>query len=396
MDAEASVSVDQAVEEDAGADGELVGEGEEEHESRMGVDEEQQRQQASSQQPPTPVWSAATRKRRLKQQNARRAAAAAVRRVPPRRPATPANLVLAIAATDLNGDCSYRPTKKDEELEELEALRKMLTGGTDAAGGATSGGGGGGGKGTAEGGSSMRRTRPLYGLDVRTAAAASWNSAAYKRAPYSLRGIRPMVGLSLNDPWGADIVSTCERLDLEPSSSYATSGLSRLDDGLYDSVASLHSRRARESLASQSTLSAALRSRKDWDGTPLRYVPAALKGLSPVTPEAWARDQHVHLTAARRRDRQRLSNEASRDELAKRSRLRRGLIKVAEEEADTDAPPPTEEAVPLHLMADGGRWAAGEQGSRSRSTATSGGYDYRSRRTAVDFGQVGAAAMGRV
>ena len=33
---------------------------------------------------------------------------------------------------------------------------------------------------------------------------------------------------------------------------------------------------------------------KNWDGTTMRYVPYALRGLKPVTNEPWARDEAVY------------------------------------------------------------------------------------------------------
>ena len=36
-----------------------------------------------------------------------------------------------------------------------------------------------------------------------------------------------------------------------------------------------------------------MRDRPEWDSTPWHYVPPALKGVIPVTPEPWARDQKL-------------------------------------------------------------------------------------------------------
>ena len=33
---------------------------------------------------------------------------------------------------------------------------------------------------------------------------------------------------------------------------------------------------------------------KNWDGSTMRYVPYALRGLKPVTNEPWARDEAVY------------------------------------------------------------------------------------------------------
>lgn len=98
-----------------------------------------------------------------------------------------------------------------------------------------------------------------------------WNSSPFKTVPYSLRGLQPLAGLSRNEPWASDIVDTCSRLELAPSTAYATAGLSRLDDGMYDDVAMLRRRRVAEDVAASTATS-----RPAWDPTPWRYCPPQL------------------------------------------------------------------------------------------------------------------------
>ena len=69
----------------------------------------------------------------------------------------------------------------------------------------------------------------------------------------------------------------------------ATAPLQRLDDGQNDDIATLRKRRMlEEKEATEST------GRPKWDSSVWMYVPAALKGLKPVTPEPWARDGEVY------------------------------------------------------------------------------------------------------
>lgn len=63
----------------------------------------------------------------------------------------------------------------------------------------------------------------------------------------------------------------------------------RLDDGQLDDPGQTVRRRKAE----QRTL-ALVRDRPEWDSTPWHYVPPALKGIIPVTPEPWARDQELN------------------------------------------------------------------------------------------------------
>ena len=109
-----------------------------------------------------------------------------------------------------------------------------------------------------------------------------WNASPYKPAPYALRGLTPLDGLSQNEPWSPDVLDTAKRLNLAPSSSYATASLSRLDDGQYDDIAMLHRRKARENLAASTATK-----RPPWNPASHRDPPASLRGLKPVTPEPW-------------------------------------------------------------------------------------------------------------
>ena len=117
-----------------------------------------------------------------------------------------------------------------------------------------------------------------------------WNKAPFKPVPHALRGLTPAAGVSQNEPWSADVLDTCARLDSSPSHAlYATTGLKRLDDGMYDDIAMLHRRRAEEdALASSST------NRPVWDPTPWHSFPAALRGIKPVTKEPWDRDLEAY------------------------------------------------------------------------------------------------------
>lgn len=69
----------------------------------------------------------------------------------------------------------------------------------------------------------------------------------------------------------------------------ATASLKKLDDGQRDDQAALRRRRKEEE-----TKAAEETNRKPWDGSVWMYVPPALKGLKPVTPEPWARDGEAY------------------------------------------------------------------------------------------------------
>ena len=66
----------------------------------------------------------------------------------------------------------------------------------------------------------------------------------------------------------------------------ATSGLRKLPDGQNDSIAELFRRRKGEEDAA-----AVATGRPGWDSSQYRYIPPALKGCKPVTPEPWAKDE---------------------------------------------------------------------------------------------------------
>jgi hypothetical protein len=76
-------------------------------------------------------------------------------------------------------------------------------------------------------------------------------------------------------------------------SGHATAGLRMLPDGQSDDIATLHKRRAREDAAAAETTN-----RPTWDSTTYKYMPAALKGMRPVTPEPWARDSKIYMRGA--------------------------------------------------------------------------------------------------
>ena len=114
-----------------------------------------------------------------------------------------------------------------------------------------------------------------------------WNTAPYRPVPYALRGVRPM---HTYEPWGKDVILQSRKTGMMAGTVYATATLKRLDDGMYDSVAQLHRRRAVED-AQLSEVTG----RPAWDPTQWRYCPAALTGLKPVTSEPWSRDLEVYL-----------------------------------------------------------------------------------------------------
>lgn len=69
----------------------------------------------------------------------------------------------------------------------------------------------------------------------------------------------------------------------------ATLGLRKLDDGQNDSVAKAYYRRCEED-----ALAEEISGKPPWDSSPMRYVPTALRGVQPVTPEPWAYDHAVY------------------------------------------------------------------------------------------------------
>ena len=113
-----------------------------------------------------------------------------------------------------------------------------------------------------------------------------WDSSPARPVPYALRGLKP---LYTYEPWGHSAMEAWVRLELKPSTSYATSGLCRLDDGLNDDLAQLFNRRKREDAEK-----AELRQRRPWDSSQWRYTPPSLRGLRPVTAEPWARDAETN------------------------------------------------------------------------------------------------------
>lgn len=65
--------------------------------------------------------------------------------------------------------------------------------------------------------------------------APPWDSAPYRPVPYELRGMKTKT----NEPWVEDVKAS-------PEATYATSSLSRLDDGQNDSKVLLFQRRFEE------------------------------------------------------------------------------------------------------------------------------------------------------
>jgi hypothetical protein len=112
-----------------------------------------------------------------------------------------------------------------------------------------------------------------------------WDSRPFKAVPYPLKGMHP---LCANDPWAQGVRAEWMRERLRPSSSLATFGLYRLDDGMNDDIATLFNRRKREERSV-----AARQNRQPWDTTIWHYTPPALRGMKPTTPEPWARDSEL-------------------------------------------------------------------------------------------------------
>ena len=85
------------------------------------------------------------------------------------------------------------------------------------------------------------------------------------------------------------IIEKSHELRLPAGHAYATSGLTRLDDGMRDDVAMLRRREKVEERQASAALS-----RPAWDPSQWRYCPPALMGLKPMTTEPWARDIEVY------------------------------------------------------------------------------------------------------
>jgi len=114
-----------------------------------------------------------------------------------------------------------------------------------------------------------------------------WDATPHRAVPYTLRGLRPLHTI---EPWSKSVLDSCKRLELRACSSYATSGLSRLDDGMNDDIVQLR----RRQLLERSMRNGSSAPRPEWDATPWLYTPPALRGLKPVTPEPWSRDIEVY------------------------------------------------------------------------------------------------------
>ena len=71
--------------------------------------------------------------------------------------------------------------------------------------------------------------------DMKKKGAEPWNNAPYRAVPYSLRGLKTVT----NEPWVEDVKAN-------PETNYATSCLSRLDDGQSDSTVQMFQRRLEE------------------------------------------------------------------------------------------------------------------------------------------------------
>lgn len=116
-----------------------------------------------------------------------------------------------------------------------------------------------------------------------------WDATPHRAVPYTLRGLRPLHTI---EPWSKSVLDSCKRLELRACSSYATSGLHRLDDGMNDDFVNLRRRQMFERSLRDSSSSAG--PRPEWDSTPWLYTPPALRGLKPVTPEPWSRDIEIY------------------------------------------------------------------------------------------------------
>jgi hypothetical protein len=118
-----------------------------------------------------------------------------------------------------------------------------------------------------------------------------WNPSPHRPVPYPLRGMRPMHS---REPWSQTAIEKSHELRLPAGHAYATSGLTRLDDGMRDDVAMLRRREKVEERQASAALS-----RPAWDPSQWRYCPPALMGLKPMTTEPWARDIEVYQAGSR-------------------------------------------------------------------------------------------------
>ena len=137
--------------------------------------------------------------------------------------------------------------------------------------------------------SMLAREAPTERLRRASAGRGAWDNSPFKPVPHPLRGYKPM---SSYEPWSRTALETWSRLEMRPSTSYATAGLTKLDDGQRDDIASLRKRQVAESAAAIAGTSHP----KEWDSTQWKYVPPSLRGLRPVTNEPWARDAEVNET----------------------------------------------------------------------------------------------------
>ena len=146
--------------------------------------------------------------------------------------------------------------------------------------------------------------------------------------------------------------------------------LRKLDDGQSESTAELRKKRIAEEEAA-----AAATGRPKWDNTTWAYVPAALKGINPVTPEPWARDTEVYNAGMSPRGEGSSSSAATGGPPKHASTIEAGMRAYR---AETLASPPPKEAerfvppgqggVPGMGMASRTRGGGGEEGAPSSSS----------------------------
>ena len=177
----------------------------------------------------------------------------------------------------------YRPTKlqeeNEEETDEMVRLREMLGLPLNRVGGTVAGDSAG------------------AGDDADGDGESGWVASPLKQPPHSLRGLSPLEGMSLKEPWGADAVARARALGISPSANYATACLRErtshmTSHGVGETAARRRRRATKDEVAKE--ISASL-GRRAWDSSTLRRVPPGLEGINPMTPEPWAvKDMLLH------------------------------------------------------------------------------------------------------
>jgi len=95
-----------------------------------------------------------------------------------------------------------------------------------------------------------------------------WNPTPFRNAPWQIRGLNPVT----REPWFEDMAIYNAKF------AGGDDGDTDYQDGSFGNHA----------------LSTMSETEKGWDGSIMKYVPHALRGLKPVTNEPWARDEAVY------------------------------------------------------------------------------------------------------